>query len=310
MLEPTPTFVLFKRLTGIGNKGYMKTKISTLVLFVAISIGATAQEGSSHFNSIHRSLLKTKNNIVMIAAHRGVHNNVPENSIAAIEEGIRLGIDVVEVDVRFTKDRKMVLMHNKTIDGTTNGKGLVSDFTFEEIRTFRLLHQKKVTEEKIPTLEEALLAAKGKILVDLDIKQDECLDSIMALVKRTGTENNCLFFVYEPALAKMIDDRDRAFQLMVRTESARAADTLFTVVRPEAVHIDPSHYTSAVVKKLKKGKSRIWINALGTVDKKAAAGELNAYDELLKFGANIIQTDQPALLKKYLQSKGLYYKKG
>jgi len=221
-----------------------------------------------------------------------------------------LGIDIVELDIRFTKDRKMVLMHNKTIDGTTNGKGLVTDYTFEEIRKFRLKHKNVVTEEVIPTLEEALLAAKGKILIDLDIKQDECIDSIMVVVKRTGTQKNCLFFVYEPALAKMIKGKKAGFQLLVRTENVQAVDTLFSVVRPEAVHIDPSHYTESVVHTLKKGKSRVWINALGGVDKKAESGNLNAYDDLIKFGANIIQTDQPALVKKYLESKGMYYKKG
>ena len=166
----------------------------SLLFFGIISTGAIAQSGKSHFKSIQQSFLNTKSNVVMIAAHRGVHNNVPENSIAAVHEGIRLGIDIVELDIRFTKDRKLVLVHNKTIDATTNGKGLVSDYTFDEIRKFRLLHKKIVTNEVIPTLEEALLVAKGKILIDLDIKQDECLDSIMVLVKRTGTEKNCFFF--------------------------------------------------------------------------------------------------------------------
>jgi glycerophosphoryl diester phosphodiesterase len=288
----------------------MRRKFSGLLCFVIISIGAIAQPGNSHFKSIQQALLNTKSKVVMIAAHRGADNNVPENSVAAIKEAIQLKIDVVELDVRFTKDRKLVLMHNKTINGTTNGKGQVSDFTFEEIRAFRLMHKNTVTDEVIPTLEEALLAAKGKILIDLDIKQDECLDSIMALVTRTGTEKNCLFFVYEPALAEMIHHTSPAFQLMVRTESAQAVDTLFNVVRPQVVHIDPGHYSKAVVKTLKKGKCRVWINALGAVDKKAAAGDINAYDDLIKFGANMIQTDQPELVKKYLESKGWYYKEG
>jgi len=288
----------------------MRKEFRSLLFFVIISLSAMAQQGNAHFKSIQKSLLNTKSNVVMIAAHRGAHNNVPENSLAAIKEAINLGIDIVELDIRFTKDRKMVLMHNKTIDGTTNGKGLVTDYTFEEIRKFRLKHKNVVTEEVIPTLEEALLAAKGKILIDLDIKQDECIDSIMVVVKRTSTQKNCLFFVYEPALAKMIKGKKAGFQLLVRTENVQAVDTLFSVVRPEAVHIDPSHYTESVVHTLKKGKSRVWINALGGVDKNAESGNLNAYDDLIKFGANIIQTDQPALVKKYLESKGMYYKKG
>ena len=108
----------------------------------------------------------------------------------------------------------------------------------------------------------------------------------------------------------MIKEASPKFQVMLRTENVKAVDTLFRVVRPEAVHIDPSHNTASVVNTLKAGKSRVWINALGAVDKKAAAGDINAYDDLIKYGANMIQTDQPELVKKYLESKGRYYKKG
>ncbi len=67
------------------------------------------------------------------------------------------------------------------------------------------------------------------------------------------------------------------------------------------------HYTIAVTSKIKNNGARIWINSLGEVDRKAAAGEMTAYGELLKNGANIIQTDYPALLMQYLKSKSLYY---
>jgi glycerophosphoryl diester phosphodiesterase len=280
-----------------------------LVLLLCISHLSNAQKGDAHFNAIVQSLHSTNNSVVMISAHRGSHLDFPENSLAAIRGAIQIGVDFAEIDIRFTKDRHMVLMHDKTINRTTNGKGLVSDFTFEEIRKFRLKQKDSLTQEIIPTLEEALSTAKGKIILDLDIKQDECIDSIITLVQRTGSEKNCLFFVYEPALAKMIKAKNADFQLLVRTESAQAVDTLFSVIRPEAVHIDPSHYTEAVIRTLKGGKCRVWINALGDVDKKAVDGDLTAYSELLKNGVNIIQTDQPAMLKKYLESKGLYYRK-
>lgn len=280
----------------------------SLALLISISCPSNAQQGKSHFNTIVQSLHNTNNGIVMISAHRGSHLDFPENSLAAIRDAIQIGVDFAEIDIRFTKDKHLVLMHDKNIDRTTNGKGLVSDFTFDEIRKFRLKQKDSLTQEIIPTLEEALSTAKGKIILDLDIKQDECLDSIIALVQRTGSEKNCLFFVYEPPLAKMIKSKNESFQLLVRTESVQAVDTLFSVIRPEAVHIDPSHYTEAVVHTLKNGKCRVWINALGDVDKKAVAGDLKAYDELLKNGVNIIQTDQPAMLKKHLESRGLYYK--
>ena len=284
----------------------MKKIIIGLVFLVTICQNLFAQQETARFKDIQRSLKNTNNTVVMIAAHRGAHLDVPENSLLAIKEAIDLGIDIAEVDVRFTKDKHLVIMHDKTINRTTNGNGKVSDLTFEEIRKYRLKQKDSLTNEIIPTLEEVLLAAKGKILIDLDIKDDESIDSIIVLVTRTHTMDNCLFLVYEPILAKKIKDHSDKFNLLVRTENEMAVDTLFSVVRPEAVHIDASHYTKAVVQTLKSGKSRVWINAMDDADKVAAKGDLSAYERLLRFGANIIQTDQPALLKKYLESRGLY----
>ena len=85
----------------------MRKEFRSLLFFVIISLSAMAQQGNAHFKSIQKSLLNTKSNVVMIAAHRGAHNNVPENSLAAIKEAINLGIDIVELDIRFTKDRKI-----------------------------------------------------------------------------------------------------------------------------------------------------------------------------------------------------------
>ncbi|MDT7828799.1 glycerophosphodiester phosphodiesterase family protein [Pricia sp. S334] len=65
--------------------------------------------------------------IIMVAAHRAAHQRHPENSLAAVQESIRLGIDIIEIDLRMSKDGKFVLMHDSTVDRTTNGTGSVSD---------------------------------------------------------------------------------------------------------------------------------------------------------------------------------------
>ena len=76
--------------------------------------------------------------IVLVAAHRGAHLGNFENSIASTKEAIRLGVDIVEVDVRTTKDGHLVLMHDASIDRTTTGKGKVEEMTLLEIRRYRL----------------------------------------------------------------------------------------------------------------------------------------------------------------------------
>lgn len=261
-----------------------------------------AQAESAQFDKISKAFLDTRAGVVLVAAHRGAHLDFPENSMAAFRKAIELGIDIIELDVRCTKDGILVVMHDKTVDRTTNGSGAVSGFTFEEIRKLRLKHNGTVTEEQIPTLEEALLLAKGKILVDLDIKDANCINTIMETVTKTQTARNCFFFLDNPQHVKELKAKNAGFMVLVRTHNSKEVDALFAATKAEAVHIDPSHYTTAVTEKIKSNGARVWINALGEVDLKAVTSGSAAFEELLKNGANIIQTDQPALLKAYLVS--------
>lgn len=267
--------------------------------------GVSAQE-TARFKQINKAFLSPDSKTVLIASHRGTHNDFPENSMAAFKRGIELGIDVIELDVRHTKDDSLVVMHDGSVDRTTNGTGKVADLTFEEVRKLRLKFNGQLTEEQVPTLEEALNLAKGKILVDLDIKTDR-VTQIIKVVDRTQTASTTMFFLGRGIYAKMVKEKNPAFRTLVRTHKAADIDSLFAITRSEAVHIDPSHNTVEVTAKIKKNGGRIWINSLGEIDKRAAAGDLEAYGELLKNGANMVQTDYPALLMKYLKSKGIYY---
>jgi len=264
-----------------------------------------AQE-TARFKQINKAFLSPDSKIVLIASHRGIHNDFPENSIPAFKKAIELGLDIIEIDVRHTKDGSLVIMHDATVDRMTNGKGRVDECTLDELRKLRLKFNGQLTDEKIPTLEEVLTLAKGKILVDLDLKTN-CLPTVMQLVKQTQTENTCLFFLSQPFHDKMLKVKNPELRTLVRTRSEADVDSLFSVTQTEAVHIDEKHNTVAVTKKIKNNGARVWINALGAVDKKAAAGDLEAYGELIKNGANMVQTDQPALLMTYLKSKNLYY---
>lgn len=268
---------------------------------------ATFSQSTPRFKQIDQAFLQPASPIVMVAAHRGAHLEAPENSMAAFRKCIEMGIDIIELDVRCTKDGKLVCVHDKTVNRTTNGTGPVDSFTFEEIRKLKLKHNGKLTDEQIPTLEEALLLTKGKILVDLDIKAANCMETIMATVEQTGTAGNCMFFLGEAAHIKMLKDKNPAFRALLRTHSAGEADSAFLVAKPEAIHIDPSHNQADVISRIKKNGARVWNNALGDVDAKVVAGNIEAFEEVLKPGANIIQTDQPALLKAYLIKTKRYY---
>jgi glycerophosphoryl diester phosphodiesterase len=285
----------------------MNKKVLSLLLICFSMVMVNAQDGTKRFNEINKEFSTPASDRVLIAAHRGAHLDAPENSLLGFQQTIDMGIDIIELDVRCTKDGQLVVIHDKTVNRTTTGKGPVDSFTLEQIRQLRLLHKGKPTEEKIPTLKEALLLAKGKILVDLDIKSEGCIEKIMQEVKETQTQSTCFFFVGEADHVTMLKQRDASFRTLLRTHSEKEARDWLTKVKTEAVHIDLSHHTAEVVSFIKKSGARVWINALDEVDQKAAAGNVAAFEEVLNKGANIIQTDQPALLKEYLIRTKRYF---
>ena len=157
----------------------MKIKILALATIVAGTLfGATRTE------AIREKLVSGNRDYVFVAMHRGDWRNFPENSKGAILSSIRLGADIVELDVQMTKDGRFVLNHDKSLDRTTTGKGLVSDHTLAEIKTLKMLDRSgKPTGFDVLTLEEALELTRGKIIVNIDkfgMHPREILDAVEA----------------------------------------------------------------------------------------------------------------------------------
>ncbi|HMR18887.1 MAG TPA: glycerophosphodiester phosphodiesterase family protein [Sphingobacterium sp.] len=109
---------------------------------------------------------------IMISGHRGgMLEGYPENSIASCEKTLTIMPSFFEIDPRLTKDSVLVLMHDATIDRTTNGTGKVSDYTYAELQQFYLKdRQGNVTKHKIPTLDEMLEWGKDRTVFNFDNK--------------------------------------------------------------------------------------------------------------------------------------------
>src|SRR3972149_9393656 len=108
---------------------------------------------------------------VMVIAHRGFSGQAPENTLASFKKARELGSDMIELDVRFSKDGHMVVMHDDTLDRTTNGRGKVADYTLKELKQLDAgsWFAPQFSDERIPNLNEVLELAKGKILVNIEI---------------------------------------------------------------------------------------------------------------------------------------------
>ncbi|RLG46262.1 MAG: glycerophosphodiester phosphodiesterase, partial [Thermoproteota archaeon] len=117
-------------------------------------------------------------NTFFVVGHRGASAYEPENTVRSIRRAFEMGADAVEVDARVSKDGHVVIIHDETVDRTTNGTGLVSELSLEEIRA---LDAGK--GEKIPTLQEVLEEIRGKGCLFLEIKVDEAAVPSLSLVE-------------------------------------------------------------------------------------------------------------------------------
>ena len=270
--------------------------------------------------AIHRKIVNPANKEVTVVAHRADWRYAPENSIAAIESSIRLGADVVELDIQKTKDGKLILMHDNTLDRTTTGKGKVSEWTLDSIRTLYLKNGASLrTKHRVPTLEEALLAAKGHVMVNLD-KAYPIFDEIFPILEKTGTVDQIIMKGSKPVaqvkkdLGKYLDRI--LYMPIVNLDSPGALQQIedfMKEIRPVAFELLFKSDTNQVpkqVKSLLEGKSKIWYNTLwdtmagGHDDDMSLEDPDGGYGYLIdELGATIIQTDRTAYLLEYLQAR-------
>lgn len=270
-----------------------------------------------------KSLMSRDSTSVIVVAHRGDWRNFPENSLEAIDNAIKMGVDIVELDVKKTKDGELILMHDRTLDRTTTGKGLVSENTLSDIRKLNLRNGCNIrTIHKVPTLEEALLHAKGKIMINLD-QADLYFDQIYELMKKTGTTKQIIMKGRRPVaeVKKQFGDylEDVIYMPIVDLDASGAEKHIEAFIKdmsPVAFELLFVKDTNLLPKKLAttlNGRSLIWYNTLwdtmagGHDDDMSLQNPDSGYGYLIDtLGCRIIQTDRPAYLLDYLRKRKLH----
>jgi len=114
----------------------------------------------------------TQEQQVLVIAHRGARGNAPENTLAAFRLGIEHGCDAIELDVHLSKDGEIIVIHDDTLDRTTDSKGFINDLTLEELKRAdagRWFHE-SFEGERIPTLEEVFDLAPAGMMINVEIK--------------------------------------------------------------------------------------------------------------------------------------------
>lgn len=298
-----------------------------LALVVLAGCSGEARQSAAPENraeGLRARLLAGDTTAVFVVAHRGDWRYAPENSIAAIEHSIAVGVDVVELDLQLTRDSVLIVMHDATLNRTTTGKGRVADWTLDSIRTLKLKNGCGIrTKHAVPTLEEALLAAKGRVLVNLD-KADRYFDLVAPVLERTGTTRQIVMKGSKPAdevLALYGQYLDEVIYMpVVNLDSENAAELMqdyISDLKPAAYELLYAQAEDTAMplrmRDTLRGQALIWYNTLWDTVCGGHDDDLSLEDPDAAFGylidtlgARIIQTDRAEHLLSYLRQRGLH----
>lgn len=313
----------------------MKRVISSLFalallycLSFTVSCQGTAPEAEAETSRVEKILEHLHNpqsKYVIVVSHRGDWRNYPENSIPGIESVIRMGADMVELDIAMTKDSVLILSHDRTLDRCTTGKGRISEITYDSLQSFSLksAHGGHFGYElKIPTLREALEVCKDRIMINID-KGYDYYDQVLALTEELGVTNQILIKGGMPLSdvnKKMAAHKNNLLYMPIVTPASKSQQPMFEEYlagEPQlAYEICWSEMTLVVesaIERVKASGSKLWVNTLwnslngGLSDDMAfMTSPDEIYGKLIDMGATMIQTDRPELLIEYLRSRGLH----
>ena len=316
----------------------MKRILTFALSLLALTACASAPKYANRAEAIAAQIQDPQSKYVVVACHRGDWRNWPENSIPAIESVIRMGADVVEIDVHMTSDSVLVLCHDRDVKRTTNFSRVykgqkdksakVCDLTFDEIRSLSLKRAHgaaPVDTLRMPTLREALACTKDRICVNID-KGYDYYDQVMAIAEELGVTKQILIKSSKP-LSEVAETEARyennvLYMPIVGTEGKGRAllqSYLDEKVVPLAYELCWGTGTAREVfedccaRILAQG-SKVWVNTLwpslcggdGNDDDAAyqAQDPGEVYGYYLKNGVSMIQTDRPALLIGWLKKQG------
>lgn len=268
---------------------------------------------------------------VMVIAHRACwEGGAPEVSVAAIRACEAIGPDMVEIDVRKTRDGELVLMHDATVDRTTSGTGAVADMTAAQFLALRLRAgsggpQAPLTQEHPPTLEEGLRAAKGRFSVNLHLYV-EPEPAIAAIVQRLGMEGQVTTWIGDKPTkgekVKALPLGEAIMPIPIVKQCAEPAAACwvsgpsslmsYAPYRPAGFYVIPNGkvgdtrsqaFIGAAAAAVRPEGTRIMASTLFDIDN-LPSKELQAeWDRLIDLGVDMIMTDRPAALLTYLRKE-------
>ena len=237
-----------------------------------------------------------------VIAHRGVSLEAPENTLPAIQKAIELGCAMAEIDLRYTSDGEVILMHDGTLERTTNGAGRVSAANLARIRQLDASAKFRTgfAATKVPTLREAIDLARGKIQLYLDLKEDNPFPAAR-LMKELGAHSIVVFRPYTLIALRQILSVDPQFRVLIDMGDWVQASGMMEMLKREfptaSFSSDWRNWNRHMVHEARKLQIATFVNVLGQED---TAENLARAVEM---GFDYIQTDYPKRLLEILNQQ-------
>ncbi len=271
--------------------------------FLFFTAGAQQKHQLSFNNAkeLREFLNARKGTYPLISVHRGgPMEGFPENAIETFENATTHQPVVVEFDVALSKDSALVIMHDDKLDRTTNGTGLIGNYTYEELQQFRLKdNEGTVTSFKIPTLTEILNWGKHKVIFTIDIKKGVPYAKIIEAVRDTKSENNSIIITYNANQAAEVHKLAPDLMISASLRGKEDLQRLNKMGVPNdriVAFVGVSAPDKSVYKYLHSKGITCILGTMGNLDKSAAANPgRQVYYKLVADGADILSTDEVLL---------------
>jgi glycerophosphoryl diester phosphodiesterase len=241
----------------------------------------------------------------VVFAHRGASRHAPENTLAAFELAIHLGAPAIELDVKLTGDREVVVLHDPTLDRTTDGKGPLSAHTLAAVKQLDAgsYFSSQFRSEKVPTLREVFDAVGDRVLINVELTNydtpgDDLVDRVAGLVRGHRMENRVLFSSFHPMnlirARRLIPEVPLALLVLEGYVSRIPPAFEGEPIPFEALHPTKADAAEALVRKNHDQNRRVHVWTVND------AGDMR---RLFGMGVDGIFTDDPALALMVLQEK-------
>ncbi len=238
---------------------------------------------------------------IKVAAHRGAMLLAPENTIPAYQRAVELGADMIEIDVRTTSDGELVVIHNSSVDGLTDGTGAVSDMTLAEIKALSIApgFARGYQDARILALSEALRFVRhAGVEVNVEIKRANPAQVVREVVN-AGVESETMISSTAHPLLRQVKEICPGVRTLAQGLEIETLTGLLEGLRPDAVNFNRHTLNQPSYNVALAAGVIIYQSILGPYDNQA--GALMA----VELGADILETNFPGEMVALLEGEGL-----